>query len=348
MSGLLIHVSRRAMACEFEVCFSAERHPQGTEWALAALDRVEQLEEELSYFRSTSEVSRVNLLAGEGPVEVSPGLFGLLGLAVDLNRQTHGAYDVTSAPLWEAWGFARRRGEIPSDRQLAEAWSKVGSDLLELDATRRTVRFRRHGMKINLGSIGKGHALDVCGQHLATAGMADFLLHGGQSSILGRGTESVPETALDSRQQQAATTRVLPPRTISNEELPAGRAWEIGIQHPGRLGRRIGVARLRDQALGTSGGQFQSFRHEGRRYGHILDPRSGLPAEGVLSSTVLAPTAALADALSTAFYVLGPDATRDYCQAHAEIGAILICPFPPGDEIQVHTIGLPEDVFSPA
>ena len=121
---------------------------------------------------------------------------------------------------------------------------------------------------------------------------------------------------------------------------PTAKSWEIGVRHPRQPGRRLGVVRLRDRALGTSGGQFQSFRHRGRRYGHILDPRSGWPAEGVLSTTVVAPTAALADALSTAFYVMGPDRSLDYCRTHPGIGAVLICAGPHGEESRFTPPGL--------
>ncbi len=324
MSDLLIHVSRRAMACEFEVRFPAERYQQGTESALEALDLVEAWEEEISYFRPTSQLSRINLLAAEEPVEVSPSLFELLRLAMTLYAETQGAYDVTSAPLWEAWGFARRAGEIPTEAQLAEARSRVGSHLVELDPARRTVRFRQPGVRINLGSIGKGQALDVCGERLLSLGMADFLLHGGQSSVLARGlrTRELPEGS---------------PSTL--------RRWEVGIRDPRQPSRRLGVVRLHDRALGTSSGQFQSFRHQGRRYGHILDPRSGWPAEGVLATTVVAPTAALADALSTAFYVMEPDRSLDYCRTHPEIGAVLVCPGPGDGRVDVHTAGLDDGEF---
>jgi FAD:protein FMN transferase len=321
-ADVLIHVSRRAMACEFEVRFPAERYPQGTESALQALDLVEAWEEQISYFRPTSELSRVNLLAAEEPVELTPPLFELLRLAMTLYEETAGAYDITSAPLWEAWGFARRSGELPSQAQLAEARSLVGGHLLELDEARRTVRFRRPGVRINLGSIGKGHALDVCGGRLLAAGMADFLLHAGQSSVSARGFPTPG-----------------PPQT----EPSGGQPWEIGVRHPWKPGRRLAVVRLRDRALGTSGGQFQSFRHRGRRYGHILDPRSGWPAEGVLSTTVVASTAAMADALSTAFYVMGPERSLDYCRTHPGIGAIVICPRPDGEGVEFHTAGLGEE-----
>ncbi len=326
MRNLLIHVSRRAMACEFEVRFPTGQYERGTEFALQALDLVEALEEQMSYFRPTSEIGRVNLLAAEEPVEVTAALFDLLRSAMTLYEETAGAYDITSVPLWEAWGFARRAGEIPSEAQLAEARSRVGSHLVELDAARRTVRFRKPGVRINLGSIGKGHALDVCGERLLALGMADFLIHGGQSSVLARGGQ----TPMPAQSGQ---------KCLSHPSTP----WEIGVRHPRQPGRRLGVVRLRNRALGTSGGQFQSFRHRGRRYGHILDPRSGWPAEGVLSTTVVAPTAALADALSTAFYVMGPDRSLDYCRNHPEIGAVLIYPDPHGGGVEIRTAGLDEE-----
>jgi thiamine biosynthesis lipoprotein len=321
MSDLLIHVSRRAMACEFEVRFPADRYRQGTEAALETLDLVETLEAEISYFQPGSEISRINALAAEGPVEVSPPLLDLLRLAMRLYEETEGAYDITAAPLWEAWGFARRAGAIPSETQLAEARAQVGGHLVELDGERRTIRFRRPGVRINLGSVGKGHALDVCSRRLLELGIADFLFHGGQSSVLARGFREPG---------------------VSGEAPSRSRHWEIGIRDPRRPGRRLGVVRLDDRALGTSSGQFQSFRHKGRRYGHILDPRSGWPAEAVLAVTVVAPTAALADALSTAFYVMGVDRSLEYSRAHPEIGAVLTCPNAAG-RVEVHTAGLPPD-----
>jgi thiamine biosynthesis lipoprotein len=322
---LLIQVSRRAMACEFEVRFPAGTHEQGTECALEALDLVDDVEGQISYFQPTSEISRVNRMAAEEPVEIGPRLFDLLSLAMRLYEETDGAYDVTSAPLWEAWGFARRAGRVPSDAQLAEARSQVGGHLVELDAARRTVRFRKPGVRINLGSIGKGLALDVCAERLQSVGMADFLLHGGQSSVLARGSQQ-------------------PARPQGDRSQP--QLWEIGIRHPLHPTGRLGVVRLHNRALGTSGAQFQSFRHRGRRYGHILDPRSGRPAEGVISTTVVAPLAASADALSTAFFVMGAERSLEYCRTHKEIGLVLVYSGPQGGGVEMHVAGLGEDEFT--
>jgi len=317
----LIEVSRAAMACRFELLFNAGQYPNDTEAAVAALDVVEKLESQLSYFRPTSEISRLNLLGGDGPVPVSQEVFDLLALALDLSRQTGGAIDVTSTPLWEAWGFARRGGTVPTEDELAAALEHVGNHLVELDPGQRTVHFKHPAVRLNLGSLGKGYALDWAAEVLRSAGVADFLFHGGQSSVLARGSEL----------KQGA-------------EAPPSEGWTIGVRHPLRPDQRLGEIRLRNRSLGTSGATFQYFRHKGRRYGHILDPRSGRPAERVLTSTVVAPSATLADALSTAFFVMGPEQTAEFCRTRPEIAALLVCPAEGGRGIRVQTFGLHDEL----
>ncbi len=309
------------MACEFEVQLNAGQYDHGTEIALEALDLVDKLEDQFSVFRETSELSRINRTAGRQPVEVEPHLFGLLQLAVRLHEETDGAFDVTSAPLWETWGFARRKGAVPDQEQLVEALSRVGSRWLELDADRKTIRFNRPGVQLNLGSIGKGHALDRCAEKLLDAGIEDFLIHGGRSSVAAHGRQMTQRENTEQRQ--------------------AG--WRVGLRHPLRADRRLAEIRLCNRSLATSGSQAQSFVHQGRRYGHILDPRTGLPAEGVLSATAIAPSAAVADALSTAFYVMGPENTLEYCRRRPELSAVLVCPVRHSGGIEIHSAGLTDD-----
>jgi len=222
----LIHVTRRAMACQFEVCFNAGQYPGDTQAALGALDLVEALEDQMSVFRPTSQICRINRTAAQGPAEVEPGLFGLLELGMRLYRETQGAYDLTAGPLWEAWGFARRAGAVPDEGRLAEALQRVGSHLVELDPQHKAIRFGREGMQLNLGSIGKGYALDRCAERLLQAGMADFLLHGGHSSVLARGSQRQP-----------------PPD--AGQQPPGG--WLVGVRHPLRPNRRLAEIRLRDR-----------------------------------------------------------------------------------------------------
>ncbi len=313
--SFLVHVSRRAMACEFEVQLNAGQYDHGTSAALEALDEVDRIEDRLSVFREQSEICQINRTAAAKPVQLEPGLFELLELGMRLHGETDGAFDLTAGPLGEAWGFARRAGAMPDEEDLAEAMKCVGSDLVELDAQCMTIRFREKGVRLNLGGIGKGFALDRCCQSMLAADIEDFLINGGHSSAVAHG-----------RRRNATET-----------------GWTIGVPHPLRPNRRLAEIRLCDRALATSGSQVQSFVHQGRRYGHILDPRTGWPAEGILSATVLAPSAALADALSTAFYVMGPDKALQYCEAHPEIATLLVCPIRHSGGAEIRTAGFSED-----
>jgi thiamine biosynthesis lipoprotein len=318
VESYLLHLSRRAMACEFQFLFNAGQYPQAAEAAIEALDLVEELEEQMSVFRTSSQISRINRGAADSAVPVEPRLLEILRLAQRIHAESGGAYDITSTPLWRAWGFARREGRVPTPEQLAEARRCVGGQFVEIDPQARTVRFLQPGVELNLGSIGKGYALDRAAERLLAAGVGDFLLHGGQSSVLARG---------------------------SRHEGPANDGWTVGIHDPLRRGRRIGRLRLRDRALGTSGSANQSFRHRGRRYAHILDPRTGWPAEGVWSATVLAPTAAEADALSTAFFVMGAESALQYCRARPDLAAVLVCSSSEGRPPAIRTAGLGEGEF---
>jgi FAD:protein FMN transferase len=373
----IVHVTRRAMATEFELQFPDDPKQNFTELALESFEELEEIEEQLSFFRSTSELSRINLLADKEPVEVEPAFFDLLALAMQLSRETGGAWDMTSTPLWQVWGFAKRKGRIPAAGEIEEAMSCVGSQHIELDAERKTIFFRRPGVKLNFGSLGKGYALDRCTARLIEGGMTNFLLHGGQSSILARGGQEkgsgaffsgssspgsissadkgvgarVSERGGEKKGTGAFSSATLSQRSTSTREENAPVPffspffWPVGLTDPSARNRRIGEIALANKALGTSSSRFQSFRHGGKLYGHILDPRTGHPAEGVLSATVLAPSATLADALSTAFYVLGPEITQEYCDNHPEVSAILLMPSAEKGGCEVFTANVTDGEF---
>lgn len=314
----LLQVGRRAMACDFHVFLNAGQHAGAVEAASQALDLVEQLEAQLTVFRPDSEVSVINRDAAARPCVVEARLFDLLARCVHWSQATGGAYDITAGPLVKVWGFYTRSGRFPNADEVAEAMQRVGSQHLELDAQQRTIRFARPGMELNLGSVGKGYALDRCAEILEAAGVHDFLIHGGQSSILARGTRD------------------------PGSEVPE---WRVALRHPLRSERRLAELRIRQRALGTSGSGQQFFFHRGRRYGHVLDPRSGRPAEGVLSATVLAPDAAEADALATAFFVLGMDATLAYCEARPELSVVFVLPGARDGTVAIETVGIDEQLL---
>ena len=152
------------MACQFDVFLNAGQNPAGTESALAALDLVEALEDQMTVYREHSEISRLNRTAADRPVIVERRLLSLLQQALELHRATEGAFDITAGPLSKIWGFYRRAGRVPSPAELEEARQRVGSHWVKLDSDAGTVQFLRPGLEINLGAIGKGYALDRCAE----------------------------------------------------------------------------------------------------------------------------------------------------------------------------------------
>lgn len=289
--ALLVRFSRPAMATTFEVVVPFAQ-PGAHERAAVALDEIDRLEAQLTVFRDSSEVSRLNASAGHHPVRVERNLFDLLTLARDLHRQTEGAFDVAVGALIKTWGFYHRQGRMPTPQDRADVRQRIGMQHMILDPARQTVFFQRKGLEINLGSIGKGFALD-CAARLAD--VPNLLIHGGHSSVLAHGNEK-PDTS----------------------------GWVVGLTDPERPNCRRALVRLNNRGMATSAITHQHFVHDGKKLGHLLDPRTAWPAQGMLSATVTAPTAAEADALATAFFILGVDKTRAYCDAHPDIGAALV------------------------
>jgi thiamine biosynthesis lipoprotein len=287
-----VHLSRLAMACRFEVTLPGS-DPSGLSIARRALAEVDIHEQQLTIFKETSEVSHINRNAALRPVPVPPSLFTLLLLCQELTRETQGAFDITSGPLSDCWGFSKRAGRVPQAHEIEAARSVVGADLVLLDRAAQTVRFQRPGVRLNLGSIGKGYAIDC---------IAGSMQPGVRAALLSAGSSSL--------------------RAIGTGNHRAG--WTVGVRHPSRPGKRLAVLRMRDCAMATSGCEEQFVEHNGVRYGHVIDPRSGQPARQVLSATVVAPSAAVADALATAFYVAGPEMAQRYCSAHPGVLAIIL------------------------
>ncbi len=309
------------MACEFAVDYHAADGPDAADAVLKALELVEEIEAQLTIYRDRSEVLDLNRTAAERAVTVEPRLFSLLELCAWLHAETHGAFDITSGPLSRAWGFLRREGRLPEAAEITAALDVVGFQRVELDAAKQSVRFLTPGVEINFNAVGKGYALDRAGQLLTERGVGDFLCHGGTSSVLARG----------------------------RDRTGGLRGWRVGVPHPHQAGGLVGEIVLGDEALGTSGAGTQFFEAGGRRFGHLIDPRTGWPAEGVYTATVVAGTAAEADALSTAFYIMGPGDAAEYCSAHADVAAVLVCPPEGGGEaLDVHAFNLDSRRWLPA
>ena len=313
-------IGRDAMACRFEIVFNAGEVADATAIAIDCLDRVDEIENRITVYRDTSELARLNATAAEGWQPVDADLFSLLLAARDLHERTDGAFDMAAGTLVRTWGFLRRQGRTPTAEELARAREAAGMQWVELDESACRVRFTRPGVELNPGAIGKGWAIDRVMERLRECDVPSTLVHGGASSVRAIGCQGI--------------------------DRPGRRGWPVGVRHPLRPGRRLATVQLDDRALGTSGSGTQFFIDRGRRLGHILDPRTGVPAEGVLSATVVAPTAAEADSLSTALYVLGPAGLERVAPSGGTVGAILVVPGKAAGAVRVLTANLDEQTLS--
>jgi len=300
------------MGSVFEIYIRSD-HRRFAEAANHALDEVRRLENLMTVFTEDSEIAALNRWAFTRPVPVSPEIAEVLELGIDLSRQTGGAFDLTSGILSKIWGFQCRNPMVPPEDQLREALKRVGFDRIYLNQSDRTVAFTRP-VELNLGSIGKGFALDRAARVLQNEGLGSVLMHAGFSSFKAIGDSG-----------------------------PSGEGWKVGIRHPVDRECEWLTLRLRNRSMATSGCEEQYFEIEGRRYGHILDPRSGKPADHHLSATALAPSAAVADALSTAFFVMSTEEVKQYCEDHPDVGAILAWRSEDGKEIRTVRCGIAEE-----
>jgi len=292
---MFIRLSTYAMGCDFEVYAFGEDGLSLRVAAEAAIAEVERVEQLLSHYLPDSEVSYLNAHAGREAVRVHPEVFELLERALYLSRQTRGAFDVTVMPLLRCWGFFTGIGQVPDAQTIADALKRVGASQIRLDPQQLTVSFLQDGVAIHLGAIGKGYAVDRAIEVLKEAGVPAAMVHGGHSSVRAYGAPA-----------------------------DAG-GWQINLPHPLYPERSQAHLLLCNRAISTSSTAEQYFERGGRRYGHILDPRTGLPVENdLLCVSVLADEATAADALSTAFFVLGERGIREYISAHPGVQAVIL------------------------
>jgi len=242
----------------------------------AAFEEVRRLDELLSNYKPESEWSEVNRNAATRPVKVSPELFGLIQACLEYSRQSEGAFDITVGPLMKVWGFYKGSGHLPHRPEVTAALAKVGYQHIRLDTAARTVQFDRPGVEMDPGGIGKGYAVDRMVEILRRNGVSIALVAGSGSSIYGMGA---------------------PP------DEPQG--WPVKIKDPWDESKTVAEVRLKDMSLSTSGSYEKFFRAEGRIYAHIMDPRTGYPAKGSVSVSVLAPRTIDSEAWCKPFFVNG-------------------------------------------
>jgi thiamine biosynthesis lipoprotein len=277
----------------FVELWAEDKDKQRGEQAIdAVMDEMRHIDETMSVYKPTSEVSKVNALAATQPVKISPELFKLLTTALEYSRITEGAFDITYASVGYMYDFRERKR--PTEQQIQSALPAVNYQHVLLDAATSTVRFSQPGVRIDLGGIAKGYSVDCGIEILRKRGFTHALVNaGGDSRVLGD---------------------------------RFGKPWIIGIRHPDHPDQVITRVPLTDSAFSTSGDYERYFDEDGVRYHHIIDPHTGHSASKVRSATIIAPTATRTDGLSKTAFVLGPDEAMKIYNRLDDVDAILVTP----------------------
>lgn len=296
-----------AMGSTVEICVADHVSRQAR---LSAIDkafvRIKKIEQLMSYYDSHSDVSNINNFADIRPVPVSDDTLKVLKRAGEINSITNGAFDITVAPLVDLWGFGNKGQSLPFPEQedVKQALVLVGVENLNIDYARKTVRFMRSGMKIDLSGIAAGYAVDCAAESLKESGIKNFMINaGGEVFCAGRPGQS--------------------------------RQWRIGIQHPRSKKDLLASVYIDNKAVSTSGDYEKFYLHGKRKISHIIDPRTGLSVSDTPASvSIIAPDCMTADALSTAVFVMGPKKGMDILKRLASIEAMIAVDR--GDKLQVY------------
>lgn len=259
----------------------------------AAYEEIARIEQLLSEWSETSQISAVNRAAGREPVVVGPELYEVIDRAVRYSELTDGAFDVTFATCGHLWSFGDTP-RLPSEEEVAGCLPGIDFRRLELDPAESTIYLPENTMRLGIAAIGKGYGVDRAAEVLEARGITDYIVEGGGDVRL-----SVRE---------------------------GGRPWKVGIAHPRRSGELYATLQLADGAVVTSGDYERFFERDGIVYHHILDPRSGYPARRTVAVTVVANNATDADALATGLFVLGPDAGLPLVESLPGVEALFFGP----------------------
>jgi thiamine biosynthesis lipoprotein len=272
---------------------SANERLKAEEALVKAFAEMARVEGVFSTFKVDSEVSKINRSAGEGPVTTTGEVVGLIERSIFYSEKTDGAFDITVKPLIDLWRRANVSQKMPSEERLKSALDKVGRRFVIIDKASGTVKFAKYGMAIDLGGIAKGYAVKRAADVLSGNDIRNFIISAGGDMY-------------------CAGTR-------SKKEL-----WKIGLRHPRDKGKILFEIKLRDRAVETSGDYERYFTLNGKRYSHIIDPRTGQPiGDNVVSATVISVDPVMGDALSTALCILGARGL-DMIRSLGDIDAMII------------------------
>ena len=260
----------------------------------AAIEEIKRIEDLMTTWRD-SEVSRINAAAGKSPVKVSDETFTVIKEAVRTSEISEGTFDITFHTLHGLWKFDEDLDpHPPADKDLKARLPFVGFRNIKLDAGEKTVMLAKDKTQIGLGGIAKGYAVDMAARVLEKAGLSSFFVQAG-GDLLARGKK------------------------------PDGTEWQAGIRDPrGPEGKYFAKLPLTDHAFSTAGDYERAYVVDGKRYHHIIDPRTGQPATACRSVTIWAPTALLADEIDDAVFILGPEKGMKLVESIDGVGAVIV------------------------
>jgi FAD:protein FMN transferase len=286
--------SDSAMGTVVQVTFWTDDEAGAAAAADAAFAEMRRLDELMTTWTDDSEVSRINAAAGRAAVKVSAETFTVIQRAVEMSRRSKGLFDVTVGAFQGVWKFDEDKdGTIPDAAAVAAARKRIGWKHIALDKKKRTVKLKRQGMRITLGGIAKGYAVDRATKILWDAGFVDFIFQAGGDMFVSGAKGDKP--------------------------------WVVGIRDPrGERDDTFAVAPVADRSFSTSGDYERGFIKDGVRYHHILDPRTGQPARATRSVTVMAKDAFTADAWSKVLFIMGADDAMALVEQLDDVEAVFV------------------------
>ena len=277
----------------FEITVVAKDSVEGNYFTTLAIDEVKRIENLISDWIPTTQISKVNHNAGIQPVKVDQEVYDLVERAIKISKLTSGAFDISYASMDKIWKFDGSMKEMPSEEAIKKSVEKVGYQNIILNPKDTTIFLKNKGMKLGLGGIGQGYIADKIKILLKEKGCKSGLVNvSGDINTWGK--------------------------------QPDGQSWTVGIVNPMNKNKVFATFPLDDSAVETSGSYEKFVTFNGKRYSHIIDPRTGYPASGIVSVSVFAKQTEIADALATGVFVLGVDVGLDLINQLKGIGCIIV------------------------
>ncbi len=264
------------MGSRFDITVVAQDSLEAHRYIELAIKEISRIEKLISSWDPDSQTSAINQNAGIKPVKVEDELFELIERSIGISKLTDGAFDISYASMDQVWRFDGSMDKMPTEKEIHESVARIGYKNIVLNQIDHTVYLKQKGMKIGFGAIGKGYAADQAKTLLMQRGVTAGIINAsGDMNTWG--------------------------------EQPNGQPWQVAITNPLDKNKAFALLPITTGAVVTSGNYEKSVNFNGKRYTHIIDPRTGYPSSGIISVTVFAPKAELADALATSVFVMGKD-----------------------------------------